>query len=146
MTRQRLYLILVAALCVALCAVIAAGTVSTYLEGSRAAVGEPVFTRERLIGRFAPALPILLLIAALAVAGRLMRVRKWTFGPKPAGRLDHIPAASGRRSASGHRSAVLRAVLVALALGCVVAGIANGSMRDVLVKAVNICTECVGLG
>ena len=27
-----------------------------------------------------------------------------------------------------------------------VAGVLNGGMRDVLVKAVNICTECIGLG
>lgn len=40
---------------------------------------------------------------------------------------------------------------VRIAVGCVsvafiIAGICNGSMRDVLIKAVNICTECIGLG
>ena len=28
----------------------------------------------------------------------------------------------------------------------VILGIMNGSMKDVLVKAIRICTECVGLG
>lgn len=41
---------------------------------------------------------------------------------------------------------LLRAALYAAAIAMVIAGILNGGMRDVLVKAVNICTECIGLG
>lgn len=40
----------------------------------------------------------------------------------------------------------LRAALYLAALALLVAGILNGGMYDVLVKAVNICTECIGLG
>ena len=39
-----------------------------------------------------------------------------------------------------------RAVAFALAVGLLALGAANGGMRDVLVKAINICTECIGLG
>jgi len=39
-----------------------------------------------------------------------------------------------------------RAVVFALAVGLLALGAANGGMRDVLVKAINICTECIGLG
>ena len=35
---------------------------------------------------------------------------------------------------------------VARAAAMLIAGVLNGGMRDVLVKAVNICTECIGLG
>ena len=38
------------------------------------------------------------------------------------------------------------AVLVAAALVLIIWGVLNGGMRDVLVKAINICTECIGLG
>lgn len=41
---------------------------------------------------------------------------------------------------------IARAALYAVALALTVAGVMNGGMRDVLVKAVNICTECIGLG
>jgi len=41
---------------------------------------------------------------------------------------------------------VVRIVLFAAALAMIAAGILNGSMRDVLIKAINLCTECVGLG
>lgn len=40
----------------------------------------------------------------------------------------------------------LRVVLLVLAVALIVAGVFNGSARDVFGKAVKICTECVGLG
>lgn len=40
----------------------------------------------------------------------------------------------------------LRVGLYALGITFVVLGIFNGGMRDVLVKAIRICTECIGLG
>ncbi len=39
-----------------------------------------------------------------------------------------------------------RACLYAAAIVLVVLGVLNGGMYDVLVKAINICTECIGLG
>ncbi len=44
------------------------------------------------------------------------------------------------------RTNLLRAALLAVAVALIVAGIANGGLRDVLYKAKNICTECIGLG
>ena len=41
---------------------------------------------------------------------------------------------------------VVRAALYVAAAVMLVAGISNGGMRDVLIKAINICTECIGLG
>ena len=41
---------------------------------------------------------------------------------------------------------VVRAVLVSAAFVLILVGIANGSATDVLYKAANICTECIGLG
>ena len=40
----------------------------------------------------------------------------------------------------------VRIALFVLALALIVAGIVNGGMADVLYKAINICTECIGLG
>lgn len=39
-----------------------------------------------------------------------------------------------------------RVILCLAAIALIVAGILNGGMYDVLVKAINICTECIGLG
>ena len=43
-------------------------------------------------------------------------------------------------------AAVLRADLFAVAIVFIVLGVMNGGLYDVLVKAINICTECIGLG
>ncbi len=40
----------------------------------------------------------------------------------------------------------LWASLFCISLLLIVLGILNGGMLDVLVKAVNICSECIGLG
>ena len=47
---------------------------------------------------------------------------------------------------SARRIRGLRAALLLAALALIVAGMLNGGMRDVLYKAKNICTECIGLG
>ena len=44
------------------------------------------------------------------------------------------------------RKKALWAALVVLGVTLVVLGILNGGMRDVFVKAVRICSECIGLG
>lgn len=40
----------------------------------------------------------------------------------------------------------MRRFLIVVALLLIAVGAANGGARDVLVKAINICTECIGLG
>ncbi len=49
-----------------------------------------------------------------------------------------------RRNATIRMSA--RLVVLALAVIFIILGILNGGMNDVLSKAINICTECIGLG
>lgn len=41
---------------------------------------------------------------------------------------------------------IFRAIVLILSVVFVVIGITNGGARDVLVKAINICSECIGLG
>ena len=41
---------------------------------------------------------------------------------------------------------ILRACMLAAAVLFIVLGVMNGGLYDVLVKAINICTECIGLG
>lgn len=41
---------------------------------------------------------------------------------------------------------VIRVIIAAAAVVLIALGVMNGGMFDVLVKAINICTECIGLG
>lgn len=55
----------------------------------------------------------------------------------------------GRVSAVLNNKYVILGVRIAVGCVCVafvIAGICNGGMHDMLVKAINICTECIGLG
>ena len=49
-------------------------------------------------------------------------------------------------AAKPSRLPYVRIALYAVAAILIVLGINNGGMRDVLIKAINICTECIGLG
>ena len=60
--------------------------------------------------------------------------------PSPAG-----PAA-GKTSPARPGKGALRGLLYAAAAVLIVLGVLNGGLRDVLVKAIHICTECIGLG
>ncbi|MBR4458933.1 MAG: hypothetical protein IKS31_08240 [Clostridia bacterium] len=44
------------------------------------------------------------------------------------------------------RLCLVRGLLFGLAAALILLGVLNGGMRDVLIKAINICTECIGLG
>ena len=44
------------------------------------------------------------------------------------------------------RTAVARVIIILAAIAFILAGVLNGSAKDVLYKAISICTECIGLG
>lgn len=46
----------------------------------------------------------------------------------------------------GSHVSSIRTALLIVAVLFIVLGVMNGGLRDVLVKAINICTECIGLG
>ncbi len=63
---------------------------------------------------------------------------------KPVKAVKREPKAKRKSSAVGVN--VLRVALVAVGVFLIVVGVQNGGMKDVLLKAINICTQCIGLG
>lgn len=63
-----------------------------------------------------------------------------TSPPTPPRRQPEPPTAASRAQR------ICRAAILAAAAALIAWGACNGGMRDVLAKAVNICTECIGLG
>ena len=130
---------------IALAAMSAAALAILYLKGmvvrSGGDVLAPVFTRENLARAFTPLLPLLAAAVILTVvclaAGRPDGARSKARAPL---RETPAPAREGRRTF------VIRAVLLCAAAVLIVLGALNGGLRDVLVKAINLCKECVGLG
>lgn len=145
MKKSKVYLVLQGAVCCALAALLAASALSIYREGRALRAIDPtasIYTPEIVAERFRPIAPLFVAALVLLVVGLALGIRD-EGAERPAkapGLLPPTPAAPPRR-----QGAVRAALLIAAAV-LIVAGIANGSARDVLYKAITICTECVGLG
>ena len=61
--------------------------------------------------------------------------------------LKAVPkSAPAQRSQRVFPMGIVRMVIFVVAAAFIVLGVMNGGLYDVLVKAINICTECIGLG
>lgn len=60
--------------------------------------------------------------------------------------LIKLPSLKAEPLKTDKKLLVIRCVVVLAALAMLVFGLATGGFYDVLTKAVNICTECIGLG
>ena len=78
---------------------------------------------------------LLLLVIGLVTGAK---DRKADRPSDPAGPVKPEPGQKHRR--------IVQAAIVVTAVLLIAAGILNGSAGDVLVKAIHICTECIGLG
>ncbi|MBE5790533.1 MAG: hypothetical protein E7322_00050 [Clostridiales bacterium] len=68
------------------------------------------------------------------------------FLKKPSKRFQRAMEYRRGKNASSRLKTCTRVFVFALSAILIVLGIANGGLYDVFVKAVNICTECIGLG
>ncbi len=140
-------------------AILTAGSaISIYLKGSAyQAQGHPeawIFTREKAVEAFGTFVPMLVLAVVVTLICVIKGIRDDS-QDKPVADPDLISIYKAEREterdiqAEASKAKRLRAVKTALliiAVIFVIAGIFNGSMEDMLIKAINICTECVGLG
>lgn len=60
---------------------------------------------------------------------------------------------TGRNNSNSHtqksknlRLLIVRSCIILVAVGLIIHGVINGGLSDVFQKAINICTECIGLG
>ena len=144
MTRSKLFLLLNALLYVLLAVLVAAAAIGLYREGAAVrASGDAlfwIFTREKAAQRLSALAPLLFLALGMSAAGLILGIGA-DGAKKPAQVQPPFPLPAHPR-----RTAAVRCAVLIAALGMILAGILNGSMRDVLVKAINLCMECVGLG
>lgn len=143
MNGKRIYRILVSAGCILLAALLAAGAVGIFREGVARQAADPtaaVYTAENAADVLRRLAPLFFAFLGLLLAGVLTGMS----APERPG-----PETGGdgmKRLKTLKRPGAVRAALLAAAVVFILAGILNGSAFDVLVKAINLCTECVGLG
>ena len=140
-------------------AILTAGSaISIYLKGAAyQAQGHPeawIFTREKAMEAFGTFAPVLALAVVMTLICVIKGIRDDS-QDKPVPDPDLISIYKAEREterdvqAEAAKAKKLRAVKITVLIAAVIfviAGIRNGSMEDTLIKAINICTECVGLG
>jgi hypothetical protein len=141
MKAKKVILIVQSILCVVLAVLLATAVISIYREGLAAKAENPlawIYTGEKVAERFKPIAPLFFLTVGLAVVGLILDVKDEN-GLKP--------VKGGKVENKGFPGAkTVRMILLIAAVCFVIAGVFNGSAKDVFGKAVKICTECVGLG
>lgn len=133
-----LTLLLCAALCLTVLGLYREGLAARQASGSAAA---PIFTREAMWAGLLRLWPL----GAAWLAGMLAAA---VFGGKAPVRRPKIAPLPGPMSSPTETRPLrlFRAALFAAALTLIALGVLNGGLSDVLIKAVHICTECIGLG
>ena len=126
----------------------AVGCVMLYAEGN-----ESVFTREAAVTVLKPfwylAAADAILIIAAGILGRRYPEKEKIWRMTAADRARFMKKRGCETMSDSERKTGIgsvRILICAAAALLIVLGIFNGGARDVLVKAINICTECIGLG
>ncbi len=145
MNKKKLFLIAVSTAAIALAVMLAAGAVVLFLDGSVRKAENPmeqIYTREQAAGALAAVAPFFVLFAGLSAAGVILGIKDESRGKQKTTvrRMDE-PKHKGLI----HKGLIQAAMAVAAA-ALIAAGIINGSALDVLIKAITICSECIGLG
>ena len=137
------------ALTLALAAVLIWAVLDIYLTGRSLRQTDPsaaIFSRTAAAARLPAVLAVLGLWLAALVAALAARPAAGTRKRRPqAASRPALPRGEAAPRLS-RPAAGLRWALLALALALIVLGVLNGGLRDVFIKAANICTECIGLG
>ena len=143
MRKEKAFLLLQAGVCVALALLLAIGAIGIYAEGSARRAEDPlenIYTAEIVSEKLDRLAPVIFIAVGLLVLGIILGARDPS--------ADRPAKADGPvrpRGEPKHRL-LIQTVIVVAAVALIILGILNGSAGDVLVKAINICSECIGLG
>lgn len=150
-SRVRIFLVIQAALCILVTGLFISAAVSIYREGSARKAEHPleeIYTREKAEETILSLAPLVLCALGMTAAGRILGIKddKADKPVKDSGFTCNSPADREGRENRRNSHARIRAILILAAIVFIIMGILNGSAKDVLYKARNICTECIGLG
>ena len=154
MKRSKALSVVVTALTALICAALCVSVLSLYISGVNRRIAlqsatEPLFTREAAGRCLLRLCPLFALWLAAVIAARLCGAnpeKDWK-ARRPSAKSNRPAARTplrGQEETENRR--LLRGVLYLLAALLIALGALNGGLRDVLIKAVHICTECIGLG
>ncbi len=113
--------------------------------------GDHPFSREVVAEAFGPiSIPVYLCLALIVVGFILHFFMESGENQKPTKKINRTTepdeASVAAEQAEAKKLLVTRGVIGAVAICFFIYGLCTGGVADVLTKAINICTECIGLG
>ena len=159
-TGKQVYLTVQSILCILVAAAMSAAAWQIYSGGMAQRAADPlawIYTRDTVARKLAFIAPLIFLCLGMGIGGMILGVKDsreriaaknlQTAGSKAEKDVHRTEKNTASAGASAiKKPSLLQAVIVIAAIFLIIAGVVNGSARDVLYKAANICTECVGLG
>ena len=147
MDKKRVALIVQSVLWVMTAIVFIASAVSIYVSGMNLKAEDPmadIYGLEAIRQRAVIALPLLGICIANSVLLAVLGIKDENADKAAL----HVDIAKNTEGSSWPKDKIRTARMagIALAVICIILGMINGSMLDVLIKASKICTECIGLG
>lgn len=145
MKKRRTYLLLMTIVCCALAVLLAVSAILIYRDGAALRALDPkadIYSPQIVAEKLKSIAPLFILSLGLLAAGLALGIRDEN-AEKP---VKDAGFNGSQTVEKPRRRGIAQAVILIVAAALIVAGIFNGSARDVLYKAISICTECVGLG
>lgn len=156
MTKRKAYLILQTIVCILLAVYLSLSAIALYREGSARKAADPrekIYTREIAAEKMASAAPLLLASLGLFLVGAVLGIKDEKDDTAVKARKSEKDSAHSRSVLASQeeqgvpqKQGKLQAVLAVAGVILIIAGVCNHSARDVLYKAITICSECIGLG
>lgn len=144
--KKKLLLILQTVLCIVTAIVLSVSALVIYVNGAALKSSDPlspIYTREKVIRALIPAV-------ILIGAGLILMVICFAKGIRDENAMRPAKSVKISRKLTSKKTDkavnIFRVVILLLAVIFIILGVNNGSANDVFGKAVNICTECIGLG
>ena len=150
MDKAKFFLFTQAAICVLSALLLAGAAIGIYHEGIIRKAQDPaayIYTKEAALNEAAPGAALIIVGLSLSVIGGTLGIRDEK-ADRPVTDKDCLRSsgAENGKAISDEKLRKSRLIVLTIAFFCIIAGIINGNMSSILVKAINICTECIGLG
>ena len=145
MNRNKVLLIVQSVLCVLSAAGLIVADIVIYFRGLAEQETDPmaqIYTVDSIADHAAIVCSVIAVSFVITVILLILKIKD-----PNADRAVNVPGIG--KNTAGEQSSVkvmARTVILVIAVAFIIAGILNGSIMDVFVKASKICTECIGLG
>ncbi len=145
MNRKSVLLIVQSVLCVLCAAGLIVADLLIYFRGISEQESDPmaqIYTVDAIADHAMIIFPVIIVSLIVTVILLMLKIKD-----PNADRAVNV--ADIRTNTLGEKSSatvIARTVILLIAVAFIIAGIINGSIYDVFVKASKICTECIGLG